>query len=114
MGQGLNVTATAQLARTCNAPRDREHHLHVIASGGVAGLQDVWQAYRAGLSGVIIGRALYERHLTLEEALSVKPGFFHNTRFPAPAPRILKPGFFRKTRFLAPASSNPKPSEKNT
>jgi phosphoribosylformimino-5-aminoimidazole carboxamide ribotide isomerase len=45
--------------------------LHVIASGGVASLADVRQAYQAGLSGVIIGRALYEGQVALEEALRV-------------------------------------------
>jgi phosphoribosylformimino-5-aminoimidazole carboxamide ribotide isomerase len=45
--------------------------LHVIASGGVAGLEDVRRAYQAGLSGVIIGRALYEGQVALEEALRV-------------------------------------------
>jgi phosphoribosylformimino-5-aminoimidazole carboxamide ribotide isomerase len=45
--------------------------LHVIASGGVASLADVRQAYQAGLSGVIIGRALYEGQMVLEEALQV-------------------------------------------
>jgi phosphoribosylformimino-5-aminoimidazole carboxamide ribotide isomerase len=45
--------------------------LHVIASGGVASLADVRQAYQAGLSGVIIGRALYEGQVVLEEALQV-------------------------------------------
>ena len=45
--------------------------LHVIASGGVASLADVRQAYQAGLSGVIIGRALYEGQVVLEEALRV-------------------------------------------
>jgi phosphoribosylformimino-5-aminoimidazole carboxamide ribotide isomerase len=45
--------------------------LHVIASGGVASLADVRQAYQVGLSGVIIGRALYEGQVVLEEALRV-------------------------------------------
>ena len=44
---------------------------NVIASGGVANLEDVRQAYQAGLSGVIIGRALYEGQVALEDALEV-------------------------------------------
>jgi phosphoribosylformimino-5-aminoimidazole carboxamide ribotide isomerase len=44
---------------------------YLIASGGVASIADVRQAYRAGLSGVIIGRALYEGQVALEEALRV-------------------------------------------
>ncbi len=43
--------------------------LEVIASGGVATLQDVRDVKVAGLKGVIIGRALYEKNFTLEEAL---------------------------------------------
>jgi len=45
--------------------------LHVIASGGVASLEDVQQAYDAGLSGIIIGRALYEGRVDLREALRI-------------------------------------------
>jgi len=48
------------------------HRLHVIASGGVASLEDVRRAYQAGLSGVIIGRALYEGQVALEDALRVE------------------------------------------
>jgi phosphoribosylformimino-5-aminoimidazole carboxamide ribotide isomerase len=48
--------------------------LHVIASGGVSKLEDVrtLAAIRhSRLDGVIIGKALYEQLLTLEEALEV-------------------------------------------
>jgi len=62
MGSGLNLEATTRLARTTG--------LCVIASGGVASLEDVRRTYEAGLSGVIIGRALYEGQITLPEALS--------------------------------------------
>jgi phosphoribosylformimino-5-aminoimidazole carboxamide ribotide isomerase len=63
MGTGLNLEATVQLAETTG--------LDVIASGGVASLEDVQQTYWAGLSGVIIGRALYEGQVRLEDALQV-------------------------------------------
>jgi phosphoribosylformimino-5-aminoimidazole carboxamide ribotide isomerase len=63
MGSGVNVAATASLAR--------ETGLQVIASGGVRSLDDVHRVFDAGLSGVIIGRALYEAHLELEDALAV-------------------------------------------
>ncbi len=43
--------------------------LEVIASGGVANIQDVRNVKDAGLDGVIIGRALYENNFTLQEAL---------------------------------------------
>jgi len=70
MSSGLNVEATAYLARSAG--------LHVIASGGVASLEDVRRAYEAGLSGVIIGRALYEGHVMLADALRVGAGGFND------------------------------------
>ncbi|MGC9346900.1 MAG: 1-(5-phosphoribosyl)-5-[(5-phosphoribosylamino)methylideneamino]imidazole-4-carboxamide isomerase [Anaerolineae bacterium] len=63
MGSGVNVAATASLAR--------ETGLQVIASGGVRSLDDVRRVHDAGLDGVIIGRALYEGHLELVDALDV-------------------------------------------
>jgi phosphoribosylformimino-5-aminoimidazole carboxamide ribotide isomerase len=63
MGSGVNLEATAQLARATG--------LNVIASGGVSCLEDVRQTYQAGLSGVIIGRALYEGQVSLQDALRV-------------------------------------------
>ncbi len=49
---GLNIQATAELAR--------QSGLSVIASGGVGGWADIESACRAGLPGVIVGKALYE------------------------------------------------------
>jgi phosphoribosylformimino-5-aminoimidazole carboxamide ribotide isomerase len=63
MGSGLNLEATVHLVQATG--------LQVIGSGGVASLEDVQRAYQAGLSGVIIGRALYEGQVVLEEALRV-------------------------------------------
>ena len=63
MGHGLNLEATVHLAEMTR--------LNVIASGGVASLEDVRRTYEAGLTGVIIGRALYEGRVTLEDALQV-------------------------------------------
>jgi phosphoribosylformimino-5-aminoimidazole carboxamide ribotide isomerase len=71
MGRGLNVEASRQLAQEAGTLRRSGHRLHVIASGGVASLGDVQWAYRAGLSGVVIGRALYEGSVQLEDALRV-------------------------------------------
>jgi phosphoribosylformimino-5-aminoimidazole carboxamide ribotide isomerase len=42
---------------------------HVIASGGVASLDDIRAVRRAGLAGVVVGRALYEGTLGLADAL---------------------------------------------
>ena len=46
--------------------------LDVIASGGTATLDDIVNVRNADLSGVIVGRALYERKFTLKEALNVR------------------------------------------
>jgi phosphoribosylformimino-5-aminoimidazole carboxamide ribotide isomerase len=43
--------------------------LDVIASGGVASLDDLRTIRDAGLAGAIVGRALYEGRFTLAEAL---------------------------------------------
>lgn len=63
---GLNVEAAAALAQKTG--------MHVIASGGVAGPEDVWRARRAGLSGVILGRALYEGRVSLRQLLEARNG----------------------------------------
>ncbi len=44
----------------------------VIASGGVASLQDLRAVRDAGLAGAIVGRALYEGKFTLEAALAAR------------------------------------------
>lgn len=49
---GLNLAATLELARRTG--------LNVIASGGVAGWEDIRAAKAANLAGAIVGRALYE------------------------------------------------------
>jgi phosphoribosylformimino-5-aminoimidazole carboxamide ribotide isomerase len=64
MGSGVNVNATAALARTTG--------LQVIASGGVGSLTDVQRVVEANLSGVIIGRALYEGQVNLAQALALQ------------------------------------------
>ena len=61
LGSGLNIDATRELAEVSN--------LDVIASGGVHTLKDVMAAHDANLSGVIIGRAIYEGTLDLKIAL---------------------------------------------
>jgi phosphoribosylformimino-5-aminoimidazole carboxamide ribotide isomerase len=64
--QGVNVDATAALAKAVRLP--------VIASGGVASLDDV-RALRvveaSGIEAVIIGRALYTGAVRLSEAIEV-------------------------------------------
>lgn len=64
MLQGVNVEATAALARKVQIP--------VIASGGVAGPADI-QALKAegNIAGAIIGRALYDGRILPNEALAI-------------------------------------------
>ena len=61
-GAGLNLAAAASLAQQTG--------LSVIVSGGVRSLEDVRGAKASGLSGVIIGRALYDGAIALAEALA--------------------------------------------
>lgn len=61
VGTGVDVTMTSWLAE--------ETGINVIASGGVNSLEDVNKVKAAGLDGLIIGRALYDGHVNLEEAL---------------------------------------------
>ncbi|HKY95205.1 MAG TPA: 1-(5-phosphoribosyl)-5-[(5-phosphoribosylamino)methylideneamino]imidazole-4-carboxamide isomerase [Kiloniellales bacterium] len=63
---GVNVEATAALARDSGLP--------VIASGGVAGLEDLRRLKAVahfGIDGVVIGRALYEGRLEAAAALAL-------------------------------------------
>ena len=63
LGSGLNIPATRELSEKSG--------LGVIASGGVHTIDDVKAAKDAGLSGVIIGRAIYDGTVDLNEALRV-------------------------------------------
>jgi phosphoribosylformimino-5-aminoimidazole carboxamide ribotide isomerase len=63
IGVGVNVESTVALASQSGT--------QVIASGGVAGLDDVRRVQSAGLAGLIIGRALYEGQIDLKEALAL-------------------------------------------
>lgn len=67
--QGVNVEATAALARAVSIP--------VIASGGVAGLDDLARLRAVegeGVSGVIVGRALYDGRIDPASALALLKG----------------------------------------
>jgi len=64
--QGVNIEETAKLARSVRIP--------IIASGGVATLDDIrnlLQLEKEGVEGVIVGRALYSGALTLSDARSI-------------------------------------------
>ncbi len=64
--QGVNVSATAALARAVRIP--------VIASGGVGGIDDIkalLAAKEPNIEGVVIGRALYDGRIVPREALDL-------------------------------------------
>jgi phosphoribosylformimino-5-aminoimidazole carboxamide ribotide isomerase len=64
MGTGVNVEATAALAKEVSLP--------IIASGGVSGVDDIAKlraVEKQGIIGVIIGKALYSGALSLPEAI---------------------------------------------
>jgi phosphoribosylformimino-5-aminoimidazole carboxamide ribotide isomerase len=66
MMKGLNIKATLDLAKNVKIP--------IIASGGVSCIEDIYKigAYtKSGISGIIIGRALYEKKFNIEEAKKV-------------------------------------------
>lgn len=64
MLSGVNVAATAALALAVRLP--------VIASGGVAGVEDITalRAVGAGIEGAILGRALYDGRIEPKVALA--------------------------------------------
>jgi phosphoribosylformimino-5-aminoimidazole carboxamide ribotide isomerase len=65
-GGGVNVNETLKIARAVRIP--------VIASGGVASLEDLRKLApfeNEGVEGVVVGRALYARAFTLHEARTV-------------------------------------------
>ena len=45
--------------------------LHLIASGGVSNLEDLYELQRIDVDGVIVGKAIYEGKISLEELMSV-------------------------------------------
>ncbi|BBB92359.1 MAG TPA: 1-(5-phosphoribosyl)-5-[(5-phosphoribosylamino)methylideneamino]imidazole-4-carboxamide isomerase [Methylomusa anaerophila] len=64
--RGVNVAATASLARAAGIP--------VIASGGVSSIEDIrliTQASAEGIEGVIVGKAIYTGALDLPAALAL-------------------------------------------
>jgi phosphoribosylformimino-5-aminoimidazole carboxamide ribotide isomerase len=65
MNTGPNIEATKELAEKIN--------VHVIASGGISGIEDVIKLLplqESGVTGMITGKALYEGRLNLAEAIS--------------------------------------------
>ncbi|MGR8932392.1 MAG: 1-(5-phosphoribosyl)-5-[(5-phosphoribosylamino)methylideneamino]imidazole-4-carboxamide isomerase [Gammaproteobacteria bacterium] len=70
MMQGVNVDATAALARAVNIP--------IIASGGITNIDDIRAlggVARDGVMGAITGRAIYEGTLDFAEAAKLAESF---------------------------------------
>lgn len=66
MMKGVNLKAISELAQAINIP--------VIASGGVSSLADIdalCQYEHKGVIGTIIGRALYEGQIQLDQAFAL-------------------------------------------
>jgi phosphoribosylformimino-5-aminoimidazole carboxamide ribotide isomerase len=66
MFTGVDAEGAARLAR--------EAGVQVVASGGVASLEDVRACRAAGLAGVIVGKAIYEKRVDLVEAIRLTKG----------------------------------------
>ncbi len=63
-GHGANVESTARMARALSPTE-------VIASGGIASLDDLAALARAGVPAAVVGRALYQGAFTLRQAIEV-------------------------------------------
>ena len=65
-GEGINIISTISLAQKTNIP--------IIASGGVGGIEDIQNVKDAeeyGVSGVVVGKALYEKKIDAVDALKI-------------------------------------------
>jgi len=70
MEAGVNVEATRSLAEAVNIP--------IIASGGVSGMSDIERLLEietSGVIGVIVGKALYTRAISLQGAIEISRKF---------------------------------------
>ncbi len=59
--QGPDLSHTRELAKAC--------HIPVIASGGIGSLDDIRALTQAGIEMAVCGRAIYDQHFTLAEAI---------------------------------------------
>jgi phosphoribosylformimino-5-aminoimidazole carboxamide ribotide isomerase len=66
MFTGVDAAGAARLQAEAGIP--------VVASGGVASLADVAGCRGAGLAGVIVGKALYEKRMDLAQAIALAEG----------------------------------------
>jgi phosphoribosylformimino-5-aminoimidazole carboxamide ribotide isomerase len=63
---GVNIEAAAQLVAATDVP--------VVASGGVRDLDDITRCREIGCGGVILGKALYEKKVSLRRAMDAAGG----------------------------------------
>jgi phosphoribosylformimino-5-aminoimidazole carboxamide ribotide isomerase len=61
--KGPQIEKTMELVESVDIP--------VIASGGVAKLEDLIELFKIGVDGVIVGTAIYEKKFTVKDALEV-------------------------------------------
>ncbi len=61
MGSGANIEASVALAQATG--------LNVIAAGGVKYISDLASARVAGLAGIIVGRAIYEASVSIDDCI---------------------------------------------
>jgi phosphoribosylformimino-5-aminoimidazole carboxamide ribotide isomerase len=66
LGGGANIAATAALAQAVG--------IEVIASGGIGSLDDLVALRRAGISAVVVGRALYDGRFSVADAVRASRG----------------------------------------
>jgi phosphoribosylformimino-5-aminoimidazole carboxamide ribotide isomerase len=59
----LNGPDLESLTKSCKLP-----NVHVIASGGISSLDDITNVKKCGAFGVILGKALYDGKISVEEA----------------------------------------------
>jgi phosphoribosylformimino-5-aminoimidazole carboxamide ribotide isomerase len=74
MLSGVDVEGTVALARAGHPDPDSGRRFQVIASGGVASLEDVKRikaVEHEGVEGLIIGKALYAGAVELAEAMRI-------------------------------------------
>ncbi len=63
---GPDLEGLTEVVKTTDIP--------VIASGGVGSLDDLRALRATGVAGVIVGKAIYERRFTIEEAVAICTG----------------------------------------
>ena len=63
MMSGTNLSLYEELVK--------KYSLNIIASGGVSSYEDIKKLSEIGVYGAILGKAIYEKKIELEKALSL-------------------------------------------